>query len=151
MHRLIASWFGSGLVLRRLGRPDRGSGTVGAGLALVMALSIGGDRWLWQLMAAVAVTGLSWWSSRPFATDDADPAWVVVDEAAGTFLAVIGLSLIPALVAFVVFRIADITKRFPLVARAESLPGAVGITADDLVAGLWALAAGWLAQGLSSM
>ncbi len=148
MHRFVASWFGSGLLLRRLGRPDRGSGTVGAALALVMALLLGGDRWIWQLGAAVVVAGLSLWSSRPFASDHADPAWVVVDEAAGTFVAVIGLSLIPALIAFVVFRVADITKRFPLVARAEGLPGPVGITADDLVAGGWALVFGWLTQAL---
>ncbi|MGZ8755006.1 MAG: phosphatidylglycerophosphatase A, partial [Acidimicrobiia bacterium] len=46
------------------------------------------------------------------------------------------------------FRVADISKRFPGVAAAERLEGALGITADDLVAGLWALAAGWLVQAL---
>lgn len=147
MHRLVASWFGSGLVLRRLGRGDRGSGTIGSVVALVMGLWIGAERWPWQLAAMLAVTVLSLWSARPFAEDHEDPGWIVVDEAAGTLLAILGLSLAPALVAFVVFRMADISKRFPFVARAESLPGAVGITADDLVAGAWALAAGWLIQG----
>jgi phosphatidylglycerophosphatase A len=49
-----------------------------------------------------------------------------------------------------VFRLADIFKRrFPGVAAAEAkLPGAVGVLADDLVAGLYGLAAGWLLQGL---
>lgn len=146
MQRLIASWFGSGLLLRRLGRADRGSGTIGAFVALVIAIAVGGQRWPWQLALVVTVTILSLWSSRPFASDNADPGWVVVDEAAGTFLAVVGLSLVPALIAFVVFRVADITKRFPLVANAEQLPGAIGITADDLVAGAWALAVGWAAE-----
>jgi phosphatidylglycerophosphatase A len=49
-------------------------------------------------------------------------------------------------VAFVVFRIADISKKPPGVAAAERLGGALGVTADDLVAGLWALAAGWFVQ-----
>ena len=73
----------------------------------------------------------------------------MVDEAAGTFLAVVGLVGWGAAVAFVVFRVADISKKFPGVAAAERLKGAVGITADDLVAGLWALAAGWLVQVLT--
>ena len=47
------------------------------------------------------------------------------------------------------FRIADITKRFPLVQRAESLPVGIGITADDVVAGLWGLGAAWIVQGLT--
>ena len=41
-----------------------------------------------------------------------DPRWIVIDEAAGTFLAVIGLSFWPAVIAWVVFRIADIKKRW---------------------------------------
>jgi phosphatidylglycerophosphatase A len=44
----------------------------------------------------------------------------------------------------VVARLADIFKVLPGVREAESLPGAVGITMDDVVAGLYGLAAGWL-------
>lgn len=99
-------------------------------------------------MAAVVVCALSVWASGYFA-DEGDPAWVVVDEAAGTFIATIGVSLGPALVGFVVFRVADISKRFPLVRRAETLPGGLGITADDAVAGLWGLGAAWIVQGLT--
>ena len=120
-----------------------GSGTLGSIFALVPALALGVLGWWPQLAAALIVAGASLWSTRRFAGDNADPGWVVIDEAAGTFLAVIGLSGWAAVVAFVVFRIADISKRFPGVAAAERLGGALGITADDLVAGLWALAAGW--------
>jgi len=88
------------------------------------------------------VAAAALWSTRRFAVGDADPGWVVIDEAAGTFLAVIGLGGWAAAAAFVVFRIADISKKFPGVAAVEQLGGAAGITADDLVAGLWALAAG---------
>lgn len=109
----------------------------------------------WQVQAGLAagVIGLSVWSSAPFAgvhgEDGADPGWVVVDEAAGTFLATIGLLGAPAVVAWVVFRAADIFKtRFPGVAWAERLAGGYGVTADDLVAGCYGLAAGWAAAAL---
>jgi phosphatidylglycerophosphatase A len=102
--------------------------------------------------AVVFVAMASVWSSRPFAHDPAegsgkegDPGWVVVDEAAGTFVATIGLGVPAALVAWAVFRAADIFKSaFPGVAAAERLGGGVGITADDLVAGGYGLVAGVL-------
>lgn len=146
--RLVASWFGTGLLLGKIRGSDAGSGTVAAVFALAPALALGLIGWWAQLAAMVVVTGASLWSARRFAHGDADPEWIVVDEAAGTFLAVVGLGGWGAAVAFVVFRIADISKKFPGVAAAERLNGAIGITADDLVAGLWALAAGWLVQVL---
>jgi phosphatidylglycerophosphatase A len=80
---------------------------------------------------------------------EGDPGWVVVDEAAGTLLATIGLAPLPAVIAWVVFRVADIFKaRFPGVSAAERLPGATGVMADDLVAGIYGLLAGWLVQFL---
>ena len=119
---------------------------MGGALALAMSLAVG--RWGWpaQLAATLVVTGLAVWSSEGFAhgDGDGDPGWVVVDEAAGTFLATIGLAGGGALIGWVVFRLADIFKSmFPGVAAAERLAGGVGITADDLVAGAYGLAAGW--------
>ena len=148
MDRFVASWFGTGLLLRKLRGSDDGSGTVAAAFALIPAVALGLVAWWVQLVAAIIVTVASLWSTRRFAHNDADPGWVVVDEAAGTFVAVIGLGAWGVGVAFVVFRIADISKKLPGVAAAEKLGGALGITADDLVAGLWALAAGWLVQSL---
>jgi phosphatidylglycerophosphatase A len=49
--------------------------------------------------------------------------------------------------AVLVARAADIFKVLPGVRRAERLPGAVGVTADDAVAGLYGLAVGWAAMG----
>ncbi len=144
MHRLVASWFGTGLILGRLRGSDLGSGTIGALVALPIALLIG-EWWGWQaqVAGALVVTAASLWSARPFALED-DPGWVCVDEAAGAFVAVIGLPFWPfALIAWVVFRAADIFKNLaPGVAEAERLPGAVGITADDLVAGIYGLVVG---------
>ena len=116
-------------------------------MALIPALLLARVGWTAQLVAAMVVTAVSVWASGRF-SGEGDPGWVVIDEAAGTFLAVIGVAVVPALIGFVVFRIADITKRFPLVRKAEALPGGVGITADDVVAGLWGLAAAWIAQSV---
>ena len=110
-----------------------------------MALAIGELVGVWgQLFGLVTVTVASLWSTDPFVTDEGDAGWIVVDEAAGTFLAALGLGFSPAaLVAFVVFRAADIFKSiFPGVATAEEVGGPIGVTADDLVAGLYGLAAG---------
>lgn len=145
MHRLVASWFGSGLLLGRVRGSDAGSGTVGAAVALAVSFWLATFGWEFQLAAAAVTIGLSVWSSAPFAGDHADPGWVVVDEAAGTFVATIGLAGAPAVVAWVVFRLADIFKAaFPGVSQAEALPGAMGITADDVVAGFYGLVAGSL-------
>lgn len=147
MHRFLASWFGLGFLPRRIWGHDGGAGTVGALGALVIgALLLEGSPTL-QLGVLALVVVASLWSVRPFAVGHADPRWVCIDEAAGTLLALLGLhGWLPVLVSFAVFRLADIPKRFPLVNRAQTLPGSVGILADDLVAGAYGLAAGWLVQ-----
>ena len=112
-----------------------------------MALALSPLCLVVQAVVALGVTGLSVWVSEQFA-DQGDPGWIVIDEAAGTFIATIGLAIGPAVIGLVVFRIADITKRFPLVRQAETLRGGLGITADDVVAGLWGLGTAWAATAL---
>lgn len=142
----IASSFGLGLLPRRLWKSDSGAGTFGAGLAAAIGLVLwrADAPWWITLLVALAATAASLWSAIPFAVGHADPGWVCMDETAGTLLALIGLQGWPWVVALVVARLADIFKVLPGVHRAEALPGALGVTADDLVAGLYGLAAGWL-------
>jgi phosphatidylglycerophosphatase A len=83
------------------------------------------------LIAVIAVVGRG--SSE-------DPQWIVIDEWAGLYLALIGVShhqIGAVILGFVCFRIFDATKLGP-VGRAEDLPGAWGIMADDVVAGVMA-------------
>lgn len=151
MHRVVASWFGTGLILGRVRGSDLGSGTLGSLFALPIAVLVGETLgWPWQIAAAVLVTVASVWAARPFVSRVGDAGWICADEAAGTFIAVIGLQPWPALAAWAVFRLADIFKHLaPGVAAAEiRLPGAIGVTADDVVAGLYGLAAGHLLQAL---
>lgn len=148
--RLLASFFGTGLLLRKVRGSDTGSGTVGAGAALAVALLLGPERWVWQLLVAGVVTVTSIVVTTPFSRDGDDPGWVVIDEAAGALLATVGLSTGAAVVAWLAFRTADIFKgAFPGVAAAENLRGGWGVTADDIVAGGYGLAAGWLLELLA--
>jgi phosphatidylglycerophosphatase A len=86
-----------------------------------------------------------------------DPGPVVIDEVAGqwiTFLIALlitgivdGLGLVVFIAAgFFLFRVADVVKPWPI-CRLEKLPGAIGIVADDVAAGVLAgvvLGTGWI-------
>ena len=148
MRRFIAAGFGLGLLPSRLWGSDAGAGTVGAALAAVISIALWRTPILVQAAAASAAVLISLWAAQPFTAGGADPGWIVVDEVAGTLVALIGLTGWPWLVALLVARVADITKVFPGVAEAERLPGAVGVTMDDVVAGFYGLAAGWLTAAI---
>jgi phosphatidylglycerophosphatase A len=84
---------------------------------------------------------------------DEDPQWIVIDEWAGLFVALLGLAptqIGHVLAAFILFRVFDGSKLGP-VGWAERFPRQFGIMADDIVAGvlsallLWVGNAMWLA------
>lgn len=147
----MASFFGTGLILGRVRGNDVGSGTVGglfaAGLALWISRTGG---WVWMLAATGVLVLAGVAAIHNLYPRFGDAGWIVVDEAAGAFVALIGITTVPAaVVAFGVFRLADIFKRvFPGVDAAERLPGPTGVLADDLVAGLYGLVAGHIVQRL---
>ncbi len=142
MRRFVAAGFGVGVLPRRIWGTDNGAGTFGAALAAVIGFWLIAAPWWLDLGIAVVAILVSLWAAAPFAGDHADPGWVTIDEVAGTLVAVVGLGGWPWVVAVVVARLADIFKVLPGVRRAEALPGAIGVTADDVVAGLYGLLAG---------
>ncbi len=144
MRRVIASGFGVGLLPRRLWGSDSGAGTFGAAVGVVIGLALWTAPWPVDAAVAAGAIGLSWWAAAPYAADHADPGWVTIDEIAGTLTAMVGLSGWPWLLAVGVARLADIFKILPGVRPAEGLPGGLGVTADDVVAGVYGLAAGWI-------
>jgi phosphatidylglycerophosphatase A len=148
MRRLVASCLGLGLIPSRLWGSDSGAGTFGAAFAAgIGALLLwAGAPWWVTLAIALALVGIALWAAAPFA--DGDPGWVCIDETAGTMIALVGLAGVPWVVALVVARLADIFKVLPGVRAAERRGGAVGLTGDDVVAGLYGLAAGWLAYAI---
>jgi len=66
-----------------------------------------------------------------------DPGWVVVDETVGIlisfFLVPIGWTTV--IIGFILFRLIDISKVFPL-KLLENVPGGLGIMLDDAVGGI---------------
>jgi len=114
-------------------------GTVASLVALPFAWLI-----LWAfgpggLLAASALCfALGVWSCDVYArgADKTDPSECVIDEVAGQWLAcaVAPLSPVGFAAAFVLFRIFDITKLWP-VSEGEKLPGGWGIMLDDMIAG----------------
>ena len=132
--RLVASGFGSGYV-------RRAPGTAGSLLALLIGAVL-----LWvgptavALAAALAVLG-GWWAVRAVQAGD-DPGWVVADEFAGQWIALLGLArptLAGLTAAFVLFRVLDIAKPGP-VGWADRQHGPMGVMADDVIAGAIAAA-----------
>ena len=144
MRIVIASSFGLGLIPGKLRASDDGAGTFGAALAITFAILISNPAL--EVALVIAVAGLGLWAANPFATGD--PGWIVIDETAGAWLAMVGLGGWPLIVGWLVARVADITKLPPGVGAAERLPGSFGVMADDLVAGLYGLAVGGILQSL---
>ena len=139
--KLLATWFGSGLLP---GAP----GTWGSLAALPFAALFVWLGGAWALSAAtVAAFVVGVWASGRHAADAGreDPGSAVIDEVAGQWLALIPAALDWRLfvVAFVAFRAADILKPWPARA-AERLRGGVGIMADDIVAGVYAGIVTWV-------
>jgi len=149
VHRLVASSFGLGLIPRRLWGSDSGAGTFGAALAVGIGtlLLVADVAWWVTLALGLAAIVASMWSARPFSAEG-DPGWICMDETAGTLIAMIGLGGIPLLIAVVVARIADIFKVLPGVTHADRIHGPIGITFDDVIAGLYGLAVGWALTGM---
>lgn len=138
--RALCSWISSGFCS---GYSRVAPGTIGSGVALVFIACL----WWFDVVTTslhvsvlAAITTVLGLVSAHVSTSkggDKDPRWIVIDEWAGIFVALIGVnphSALMVLAAFGFFRIFDVLKPGP-VAWAERLPGAVGIMADDLVAG----------------
>lgn len=141
---LLGLGLGSGL-------SPRAPGTAGSVVAVVLWVMFLALQPSWLVQSAAVVTAIAlctWaahWTARRLAAKD--PGCIVSDEFAGQWLA---LLVVPAawpwwLAAFVLFRLFDITKLWPM-RRLERLPGGLGIVADDLMAGVYAALVLLLAQ-----
>ena len=136
-HYFLAFGFGSGLL-------PKAPGTFGSVAALPLVWSMLGLAWWVQLLIILAVffigVGVSSAVSRETGLKD-DPR-IVVDEIAGMALTLFFLPmgaawywLIPG---FLLFRIFDIVKPWPVGWVDRTVKGGLGIMLDDVVAGLMA-------------
>ena len=141
--RFVAAGFGTGFF-------PRAPGTAGALLGLVLGVPLLLATPFVLSTATLLVSLLGFWAIRA-ARIEGDPGWVVIDEIAGQWVALLGLAR-PTVVglasAFALFRLLDVVKPGP-VGWADRQGGAAGIMADDLIAGaiaagiLWAVREHW--------
>lgn len=135
---VLATWFGAGL-------SPKAPGTAGSVAALPFAwVILQMTGWPGLLLATVIVFFVGLWASNGYTTlsGDEDPGPVVIDEVAGQWLV---LCVVPLewpwfLAGFVLFRIFDIFKPWPVGWLDRHVKGAMGIMIDDIAAGLYAMA-----------
>jgi phosphatidylglycerophosphatase A len=128
-----------------LGFTPRMPGTVGAlvGVFMYLPVFLVPPAWVLALpLAEIAAVLLLSAMAVPRvvkATGVSDPQYVIIDEVAGVLcaLSMAGPDFVRILTAFLLFRVLDIFKPWP-VNRLEHLPGAWGVMADDIAAGLMA-------------
>ena len=91
-------------------------------------------------MVIVAVIALAVWlaNSSEKLLGRKDPGCIVIDEIAGMLVTLAGLpfTFFTAATGFVLFRILDIFKPFPIRMLERRVPGGAGIVIDDIVAGI---------------
>ena len=118
-------------------------GTVGTLLGVVIYLLIMDLPILFYLSVMLAVIGIAAGVSEY--TGDVlggrDHRAIVIDEVAGFLVACISLppSWLYLILAFILFRIFDIAKPWPISFVDQRIKGGVGIVGDDLLAGLYTL------------
>ena len=130
--RLIASGLGSGY-------SPVAPGTAGSVLAVLIGAGLMQVSPLALPIAVLLACVIGFWSI-PVAGGTEDPGWVVIDEFAGQWIAMLALprlSLAGLLLAFMLFRLFDITKPGPI-GWADRQHGALGVMLDDVIAGAFA-------------
>jgi phosphatidylglycerophosphatase A len=135
---LISTWFGAGLL-------PIGPGTWGSAAALPIGFIL---MWLggpWALgIAILGVTIIGWWAAGEFvkALNAQDPPEIVVDEVVSQWLVLMiaPLTWWGYLAAFLIFRVFDTAKPWPIGWIDHNVDGAAGVMLDDFTAGAYAFA-----------
>lgn len=120
-------------------------GTCGSLLALLMAPVLFLPL---PLVGRLALLGLLFWSGSRAATraeqilGENDPGQVVIDELVGLWLTLLPFadpSWVTCTLGFLLFRLFDAAKPWPVSASEHWLPGGYGVMIDDVVAGVMAM------------
>lgn len=140
--KLIATVFGVGFA-----HPAPGTVASLVALPIAWAITWGAGRFV-LLIAAILAGAAGAWACELYVRNkqDKDPSECVIDEVAGQWLAcafvpvTFGIfsrhTIVGYAIAFVLFRLLDITKPWPIGYVERRLPGGLGVMMDDIVAGL---------------
>ena len=101
--------------------------------------SYGGNLFL--ALATLLVFFIGWWSSARYVEifNKEDPGEVVIDEVAGQWIVLLAAPLDPVTYvgAFLLFRLFDILKPWPVSFADKNIKGGLGIMIDDVLAGIY--------------
>ena len=135
-HHMIALGFGTGLY-------KKAPGTLGTLVAIPFFLAINKADIYLQLLFAVMVFFLGIWSSNVTSKSLKlkDPSCIVIDEIAAFLLLLILINpnTYQLIYVFILFRIFDIWKPYPISWLEKKYSGGFGIMIDDIAAALMAL------------
>ncbi len=116
-------------------------GTYGAGVGAIVGYLLLKQSWLLALSCTLIllVMGIYVSSKAEEILGEKDPSSVVIDEVVGQLIALLfipHLTILRMILAFVLFRIFDILKPWPIKKVEKSFNKGIGIMADDVVAGM---------------
>ena len=132
--KVLATGFGSGL-------SPVAPGTLGTLVGIPACLLCLPLIWPARFLCAIVLSALAIYISgrAEIIYQKKDDQRIVIDEIAGFQVAMLPVAItgLHLLVAFVLFRIFDIWKPFPI-RNLQELPGGWGVVIDDVVAGIYA-------------
>ena len=142
--RVLATWFGAGLL-------PKAPGTWGSLAALPIGYAIttlGGVELLGILTILLFIIGV--WASNVISNEAgiADPSEIVIDEVVGQWITLLAIppDIILYFFAFLLFRLFDIWKPWPISWADKKIKGGLGIMLDDVFAAIFAAIILWLGQ-----
>jgi len=137
---LLATWFGAGYA-------PMAPGTFGSLFALPIGWAFAHEGGVLALtLATVGISAIGVWAADAYMAEagEHDPGPVVIDEVAGQWLSMLpmaaALTWQAMAIAFVLFRLFDIWKPWPISWADKNISGGVGVMADDILAGIAAAA-----------
>ncbi len=144
---VVSSVFGIGYF-------PQAQGTIMSAIAVPLAILLamhGGAMVVIGATLVVLVIGILACAEHVRETGNPDPSECVIDELAGQWLACAfvawGTVSLPAFfLSFLLFRLFDIWKPWPVSWAEEKLPGGLGVMMDDIIAGLMAGALSFIAH-----
>jgi phosphatidylglycerophosphatase A len=131
----LATWFFTGLIPFAPGTWGSFAALPFAALAYSFGLFSSCVSIAFILIISIPVSGRA---AEIIKTED--PSSVVIDEVAGIFITLflIPLSWMSVMAGFVLFRVFDILKPFPIGLIDKNVRGGTGIVLDDVMAGIYA-------------
>ena len=136
----MATGFGSGL-------SPAAPGTAGTLVGVLICLLCMPVPWVLRLLFVLVLLALSIYVAGQAEKiyQKKDDQRIVIDEIIGLQITMlpVAINILNVCAAFVLFRIFDIWKPFP-VKNLQGLPGGWGVVMDDVAAGIYAAATMWL-------